>query len=221
MTSPNTLGSAITNSVLYQLMNVHTSFPAQIVSYDYTKKRASVQPLIDKKYTDGVVQPMPILNNVPVVFPTASGFSMTYPVNPGDYCLVSCCERSISDWLTSGNQGPPSDPRRLDLSDGVAIMGLQPFSNPIPASNNTDFVLSYNGSSITIDGNGNIILDTSNTVAIGNSTTELLSVVSQLMTYLQGPTVMGAAFGGPLNPAFVSQVLALQTQLNLITGVIP
>src|SRR5574337_198010 len=120
MTSPTTMTDAVRNAVLYQLMNIHTAFPAQIIDYDYTTKKASVQPSLNKKYTDGTVQPMPVLSNVPVIFPYASGASITFPVNEGDYCLVICCERSIDDWLNIGGQLTPSDPRKLDLSDAVA-----------------------------------------------------------------------------------------------------
>ena len=154
MTSPNTLTDGVRNAFLYQMTNVHTSFPASIVSYDYTTKKAMVQPQINRKYTDGTIQPMPILNNVPVIFPCGSGFSMTFPVNAGDFCIVMCCERSIDDWLENGTQTAPANPRKFDLSDGVAIMGLRPFSDPLPAPNNTDFLLSFEGSKITIKQNG-------------------------------------------------------------------
>jgi hypothetical protein len=219
-TSPNTMTDAIRNSVLYQLMNIHTAFPGSIVDYDYTTQKASIQPVIDKKYTDGTTQPMPILNNVPVIFPSSGGAGITMPVKPGDTCLVVCCERSIDDWLATGTQGPPFDPRKLDLSDGVAIMGLYPFTETSTADNNTDLLVSYSGSSIRIKENGDILIKTSSKVAIGTATTEVLDVISQLMTLLQGGLVMGAAFNGPLNVAFTSQVSTLQTQLNTIKGTI-
>ena len=220
MTSPATLTDAIRNGVLYQLLNVHTAFPGKIVTYDYTQKRASIQPQIDKKYTDGTTQPMPILNNVPVVFPYASGASITFPVNAGDTCLVVCCERSIDNWITNGLQQPPTDPRKLDLSDGVAIMGLVPYNQTSPADNNTDFLISYGGSKIRIKPDGAVVIDTASTVAIGTSTTEVLDVLSQLMGLLTGLTVMGTSFGGPLDATFIVDVLALQAQLDAIKGTI-
>lgn len=220
MTSPATLTDAIRNGVLYQLLNVHTAFPGKIVTYDYTQKRASIQPQIDKKYTDGTTQPMPILNNVPVVFPYASGASITFPVNEGDTCLVVCCERSIDNWITNGLQQPPTDPRKLDLSDGVAIMGLVPYNQTSPADNNTDFLISYAGSKIRIKADGAVVIETATTVAIGTSSTEVLDVLSQLMGLLTGLTVMGTAFGGPLDATFIVNVLALQAQLDAIKGTI-
>lgn len=219
-TSPTTMPDAIRNAVLYQLLNIHTAFPGMVVSYDFTTKKASIQPMVDKKYTDGTTQAMPILNNVPVIFPFASGASITFPVNAGDYCLVVCCERSIDNFLSTGAQVPPTDPRKFDLSDGVAIMGLLPFTETSPATNNTDFLIGYSGSEIRIKPNGDVTIKTAGKVAIGNPTTEVLQVISTLMTYLQGGAVMGPAFNGPLNAAFTALVASLQTQLNAIKGTI-
>lgn len=212
MTSPVTMSQAITNAIQYQLMNIHTAFPGKIVSYDYTTKKGVIQPLINRKYTDGTVQAMPLLNAVPVIFPFASGASITFPVNAGDTCLVICCERSITNWLESGNQTAPQDPRRLDLSDGVAIMGLLPFTETSPATNNEDFLITYKGSSITIKANGDIELNTSNKVAIGNQTVELLDVLSQTLGLLA--TSVTTNPGTPF--AFASQWATLQAQIDTI-----
>ena len=120
MTAQTTLSDAIRNAVLYQQSIIHTAMPGIIVSYDYTTKKAQIQPAINKSYTNGTVQPMPVLSNVPVIFPFASGASITFPVNDGDYCLIICCERSIDNWLTTGGQVTPNDPRKMDLSDAEA-----------------------------------------------------------------------------------------------------
>lgn len=222
MTSPTTLTDAVRAAVLYQLNIVHTSFPGIIIDYDYTLQKATVQPALNKSYSDGVVSPMPILTNVPVIFPRSGGASLTFPVNTGDTVLVVCSERSLDNWLNSGGQVTPADPRKFDLSDGVAIPGLFPFSTSSPAPNNSDVVLQYEGSKIIIDSLGNVKIETSNTVAIGNATTELLSVVSQILGYLSSATaftVPSTPFTGPFN--FQATAAALQAQLNAIKGTIP
>ena len=221
MTSPVDMPSAIRQAILYQLNNVHTALPAAIVSYDYVKQRAAVQPLLNKVWGNGTTTPMPIIENVPVIFPRAGGASLTFPVASGDTCLLVFIERSTDLWKSVGGQVDPDDPRKFNLSDAVAIPGLFPFSETSEAINSTDVLLTYAGSSITIKESGDVVINTSGTVAIGNSTTEVLSVLSQLLGYLQGAAVMGPTLNGPLNPAFIAQVLALQTQLNAITGTIP
>lgn len=220
MTSPITMTDAIRQAITYHLNNVHTALPGAIVSYDFTTQKASIQPLLDKVWADGTTTPMPVLENVPVIFPRAGGASLTFPVVEGDTCLLLFIERSIDLWLTVGGQVKPDDPRKFDLSDAVAIMGLFPFSETSQAINNEDVLLTYKNSSITIKESGDIVINTSGKVAIGNSTTEVLDILSQLLADLQGAAVTGTALGGPLNPAFTAQALVLQTALDAIKGTI-
>ena len=224
MTSPVSLADAVRQAVLYQLGNIHTSLPAAIVEYDYEKQKASVQPLLNKSWADGTETPMPILNDVPVIFPRAGGGSLTFPVRPGDTCLLVFIERSTDLWKTQGGQVTPDDNRKLDLSDAVAIPGLFPFSESSLADNNDDMLLTYAGSKIRIKSSGDVVIETATTVAIGTQTTELLDILSQLLVLLQGAatvTVPSTPFVGGLTPAFVASVLALQNQLDAIKGTIP
>lgn len=211
---------AIRAAIQYQLNNVHTALPGQIVDYDYTVQKATVQPLLNKIWGDGTVTPMPLLTNVPIIFPRAGSASLTFPVVSGDTCLLLFCERSLDLWLSTGGQVTPDDQRKFSLTDSVAIMGLLPFSENSLADNNTDVLLTFQNSQIRIQQDGSLTLKTSSKIALGTSVTEVLDVISTLMTYLQGATVMGAAFGGPLSAGFIAQVAALQTQLNSIKGTI-
>ncbi len=112
------------------LSGVHTSIPARIESYDHNEQRASVLPLIKQKYRDGTVQSMPIIDRVPVIFPSSEGFSMTFPLKPGDTVLLVFSERSLENWLVKGGEQEPGDPRKFDLTDAIAIPGIKPFSRP-------------------------------------------------------------------------------------------
>lgn len=213
MSSPPDIIRQAINS---RLNDLHTALPGIVMSYDPESNKATIQPALNKNYVTGV-QTMPVLENVPVMFPNF----VRFPVNQGDYVLLVFAERSLDLWLSVGGQVTPTDPRKFDLSDAIAIPGLVPFTETYPDNNNQDFVIDYAGSNIRINSNGDIIIDTSNKVAIGNSTTEVLDILSQLMTLLQGAVVMGSAFNGPLNPAFTSQVGVIQAQLDAIKGVIP
>src|SRR5277367_520337 len=107
MTSPKTLNDAISLATNYALTGIHTALPASIISYDYTTQKATVQPLLNKVFSNGTTMPMPVLNNVPVIFPRAGGASLTFPVVEGDTCLLLFMERSIDLWLTIGGQVSP------------------------------------------------------------------------------------------------------------------
>lgn len=212
MTSP----ADIFRDSVYSILNtVHTCLPGRIISFDASTNKATIQPALNKAYLSGA-EPMGIMSNVPVLFPK----NIYFPIVEGDYVLVLFAERAIDLWLTNGGVVTPNDPRKFNLSDGIAIPGLQPFNADFSNRNADDFQITYAGSSIRIKSDGSVIIESSSTIAIGTQTTEILNILSQLMQLLQGATVMGAAFGGPLNPAFTAQVALIQAQLNSITGTI-
>ena len=220
MTSPATLPDAVRAAVLYQLNIIHTSFPGIIISYDFTTQKAAIQPALNKKYTDGVVKPMPILNNVPVIFPRSGGASLSFPVNPGDTVLVVCSERSLDNWLNTGGQVTPEDPRKFSLSDAMAIPGLYPFSEVSPAPNNTDVVLQYQGSEIRINANGDVQIITSSKVAIGNEIVELLQTISSTLSDIAAITTTVIVPSTPFTGAFginnAAAFTALKAQIDSI-----
>ena len=230
MTSPVTLNDAIKAAIDYKLNNVHTALPASIISYDYTTQKASVQPLLNKSWTSGsnvnpannnvaneLSTPMPVLDNVPVIFPRGGGGGLTFPVVSGDTCLLVFIERSTDLWLTVGGQVTPDDNRKFDLSDAVAIMGLFPFTQTSTADNNTDMVLTYAGSLLRIKANGDVVIQTSNKVAIGNTTTEVLQVLSSFL----GDMITALYGVGTLDPATTAALTILQAKIDTLRGMIP
>lgn len=214
-----TITDAMRQAVLFQLYDVHTALPGQIVSYDYSTQKASIQPCLKKSYLDGTTQEMPILNNVPVIFPRSGEASFTFPVLPGDTCLLLFIERSTDLWKSVGGIVAPNDPRKFDLSDAVAIMGLIPFSENSLSENNEDVLLTYKNSSIRIKASGDIQISTSAKVAIGNTSTEVLDVISQLLGILI--TSVTTAPGSPIFQGTGPTYASLKFALDAIKGTIP
>ncbi len=212
MTSPTDI---IRGAINARLNDVHTALPGIVVSYDSTSNKATIQPALNKNFTNGV-QPLPILENVPVMFPNY----IRPPINEGDYVLLIFAERSIDLWLSVGGQVTPTDPRKFDLSDAIAIPGLMPFTQTFPESNNQDFIISYAGSTITIKENGDILIETSNKVAIGTQENELLKIVSDLLQQLS--ISVSTAVGQPIQGALPATIYSgLKAQIEAIRGVIP
>ena len=179
-----TITDAMRQAVLFQLYDVHTALPGTIIEYDNTLQKATVQPSLKKSYRDGTTQEMPILNNVPVIFPRAGGASLTFPVVQGDTCLLLFIERSTDLWKSVGGVVAPDDPRKFDLSDAVAIMGLMPFSENSLSENNEDVLLTYKNSNIRIKSSGEIQIETAGKIAIGSQTTEVLDLLSRWLNVL-------------------------------------
>lgn len=214
-----TITDAMRQAVLFQLYDVHTALPGQIISYDHTMQKATIQPCLKKSYLDGTTQEMPILNNVPVIFPRAGGASLTFPVLPGDTCLLLFVERSTDLWKSVGGVVAPNDPRKFDLSDAVAIMGLMPFTENSLSENNEDVLLTYKSSNIRIKASGEIQIETASTVAIGNASAEVLSIVSSILGILT--TSVTTAPGSPIFQGLGPTYATLKLALDSIKGSIP
>ncbi|MCL1939530.1 MAG: translation initiation factor IF-2 [Desulfovibrionaceae bacterium] len=106
---------------------IWTALPGIIESFDPEAMTVSVQPSVkgqvqDEKGNTTTVN-LPLLVDVPVVFPCGGGFILTYPVKKGDECLVIFASRCIDGWWQSGGVGGTPDERMHDLSDGIAIVG--------------------------------------------------------------------------------------------------
>lgn len=109
-----------------------TAMPCIVDSVDFDAMTVEAQPAIQGTVEDenGVLQSvnLPLLVDVPIVFPGAGGFIITLPLKKGDEVLVVMSSRCIDAWWQSGGIQRPMEARMHDLSDGFAIPG--PRSQP-------------------------------------------------------------------------------------------
>lgn len=114
---------------------VHTCMPGRVTSYDAATQEASVQPLFKntRKLDNGdtKVDTLPVINHVPVVFPGAGAYSITFPVAKGDTVLLVFTEQSLDKWLVNDGVVDPEGGRRFHISDAIAIPGLRSFRNAL------------------------------------------------------------------------------------------
>ena len=117
--------------------DIRVAIPGIVQSFNATEQTVTVQPAIRERVVDpsGNMQhaKLPLLLDVPVIFPRAGGFVLTMPVNPGDECLVIFGDMCIDAWWSNGGIQNPIEKRRHDLSDGFAILG--PWSQQRTVSN--------------------------------------------------------------------------------------
>lgn len=165
-----------------RLADVHTALPGTITKYDAAKQQCDVQPNIQRKYVTGELVNIPVIPNVPVVFPRSQKAFVSFPLVAGDQVLLIFSERSLDRWLVSGGQVDPADPRKHHLTDAVAIPGLYPFSKPVTAS--TDALRLGNDKS-------QIDLKPDGKMSMKNLTSgdELVSLVHQMADLLSTTTV--------------------------------
>lgn len=133
----NDLEEALRIALDGRVSSVWTSLPGIITKVNFQQMTVEVQPAIQAIITnpDGTTKNvnLPLLVDVPIVFPSAGGFTLTFPIKAGDEVLVILACRCIDSWWQSGNIGAPVEARMHDLSDGFAIPG--PKSQPKKLSN--------------------------------------------------------------------------------------
>ncbi|MGN6108539.1 MAG: Gp138 family membrane-puncturing spike protein [Kofleriaceae bacterium] len=126
------------------LQEVFVAMPGRVESFDAATQRASVQPLVRRAYYDAeldetVNERHPVIPDVPICFPGAGDWRLTFPIVKGDTVLLVFASCSLDRWLSRGGEVDPEDDRRHSLSDAVAIPGLYSFggtskpSTPVPS----------------------------------------------------------------------------------------
>lgn len=130
-----------------------TSAPGVITAVDSSGRYADIQLTVksQQRMPDGTVKAVdiPVLSKVPLHFPSGGGATMTFPVKPGDECLVNFSSRPVDAWEQSGGVQSQIDARTHDLSDGFAFVGFS--SQPNAISNiSTDAVQLRSSSGNTV-----------------------------------------------------------------------
>lgn len=120
----------------YAIADVHTALPGRIDVYDPETQKADIKPLIQRRVIgeDGteLVEELPVLPQVPVVFPRVAGAFITFPINAGDHVLLLFNERSIDNFIAGdGADTDPDEYRMHDLGDAVAVLGFYPDSKAL------------------------------------------------------------------------------------------
>jgi hypothetical protein len=165
-----------------------TALPGKIVSYDATKQTCSVQPTIQltRQLRDGTSEiiTLPKLVDVPVMFPGAGGYTLTFPVATGDEILVVFASRCIDAWWSLGDPQPQGNLRMHDLSDGFAILGTRNqkrMLSPAPSGNTVQLRSDDGQAKIEIAANHviNITATDVNVTATGNAVVKAASVKLQ------------------------------------------
>jgi len=129
-----TFESAVKALFDYQMRNVFTAIPAKIMQVeDAEEQRVAVKPLINNVFPDwdDSVE-FPTILSVQVMFPSSSTSAFTFPINAGDTVLLVFAQSCIDVFKSGdGTTQPPSDYRRFDKRDAIAIPGLFPFGMAI------------------------------------------------------------------------------------------
>lgn len=130
------------------IKDLYTALPGLIVVYNPETKRATIQPALNTIFTDGITSSLPILQDVPVIFPAGGGYTLTFPLKNGDPVLILFSKSGIENFKTNYKQGLPSD-GVMSLENAVAIPGFGAL-NITPASSSGFTAQSEDGANAII-----------------------------------------------------------------------
>lgn len=106
---------------------LQTNLPGVVEEIDWDKQTMTVRPAIKSAHRDfeGKVthKELPLLKDVPIVFPGGGGMTMTFPLKKGDTVVLAFSSRPIDGHMQSDGVQNQIDARMHNLSDAFAMAG--------------------------------------------------------------------------------------------------
>lgn len=191
----------------------------KINEFQASKNTATIKIMSKMSFIDGEVLEYPLLTDCPVFTLQGGGSYLNMPVSAGDYCIVLFNDRSLDDWWVSGDAKAPNIIHTHSLSDGIALVGIQPLTALLPLSGSVvglygvDKPVEVSGTGVSIDSGADL-------VTIKNAVTSLYAILKYLMDQL-GSQAQCTGNGVAINPAWSNvngfMKLALE-QLDTLLG---
>lgn len=154
---------------------VYTILPATVTNVSDFKDKQIINaiPLIGRRYEDGTYLKPQEIYNIPVIFPSAGGGILSFPIKKDDGVLLLFSMRDLDNWEDSNGVDiiPPYSSRNHSLTDAIAIAGLYTKNNNL-SPNPTDVEIKFAGSSWKMKPNGSVSLNvaTDYNVTVGGNT---------------------------------------------------
>lgn len=220
------LASLLQTAIDGKLCDVHTSLPGIVKSYDRATQTAKIQPAIKRKYTDGRIVDLPIINKVPIMFPRSNGKFVHFDLVEGDEVTLVFSERSLDNWKERGGVVSPDDSRKFNLSDAKAYPGGSSIpkafapngpAGSIEMSNGTNHLMIEEDGKFTMKNSGGLFeMDPSGKFKVTNNTEELLDLLSQTLELLS-TTTTNTIFG-PMQLNDFLEFAVLKNKIDTLKG---
>ena len=192
------------------LKNINCVKIGTIQKFDSTKKTVEVQIVFKRVLPDETTRSMPILVDCPVFTLQGGGGALTFPIEAGDECVVLFADRNIDAWFANGGQAAPFDGRLHDLSDGIALVGLNYEGSTFVEYSANEVALKYLLANISLKG-GKVI--------VSNAATDLKLVLTGLIDVIKTLQVVGPI---PLTPASIAALEAYKLTIeSLLASPLP
>jgi len=189
-----TITNVVETTVKRMLNHAHVLLPARVMEYDPDKQTCSAQPLLKYTPINGGPELLPIIHNIPVMFPRIDAGDggpkahIYMPMKPGSTVALMFADKSMDKWKSLGGEVDPLDLRSHALSDAVALPGLFPLNNPIENVDPSDLRIQLKWPERSIDSEiylggdtGDVVLRASNMVRLGAGDAAQSAVLGDLL----------------------------------------
>ncbi len=193
MSREGSLQEVIVAGFEHNMSSIYTAIPAVVLTIrnNLSELSVDVQPAVNQLNRDGTSSEYPPVLNIPVVMPASKSSAFLFPLAVGDTVLLIFSMRGM-DTFKRGNGKPssPSDLRRFDSRDAVAIPGLFPFGSSVnnPAKHvwqhsPTDTVVVHNLGSgneteIRLKAGGGVVINTFQDVEVNCANAQITATES-------------------------------------------
>lgn len=176
----------------------------EVVAFDPAAQTATVKLATNKQVVDYrrrppqfVYVPYPLLTDCPVMFCGGGTGRLTFPVAPGDQCLVLFNDRDLDNWFDGGANTPPNSDRQHDLSDGLVLVGFRNRAGAL-----ADFY--EDGAELAFEGGRVRVADKLAFDGLDSTLRTVLQKVKDALTALNLKT----------GPSAATEIAAVQTELD-------
>ena len=125
-TDYSNLAQAIRFAIRQSLKDLYTCMPGIVESYDAETRRAVVKGALRVVTTNKEEVEREAIHNVPVMFPSGGGFTMTFPLERGDPVLLLYSQRGLANWKKTLGVAAPDTIGFFSEKDAFAIPGFGP-----------------------------------------------------------------------------------------------
>ncbi len=182
---------------------------AQVQSFDPSRKTVQAQIVFKRVLGNGTIADYPVLVDCPVFTLQGGGGAIQFPIQAGDHCILLFSDRNIDAWFANGGSSAPFDARAHDLSDGIALVGVNALSSDLAAYQANVAQIFYDGAMLSLSGG---------IVTIENNITTLLTLLNGLITVIAAITVQDGASTLPLTTAAIAALNAYKITLAELLG---
>lgn len=146
----NDISSRLNCLTIGTIISFNATNQTAIISVNFQKVVKGVTPTgILGEATNEIIN-YPTLVNVPVVFMNGGGGYLTFPIIPGDTCILLFCDRDMDIWFATGQVVPPNSERVHDINDAIALIGIRNLQQSLGGYSTTKVQLNFPTGLVTV-----------------------------------------------------------------------